>query len=95
MFKCFSLLLCRPLLRICLGMVTEDMGLTHRTGQASVLRRPFLGQVGRCLLSMTILNPLREEVFLKLAAEVKHCSVVQYILILQHVLVDYADQILL
>lgn len=64
------------LLHICLGTVTEALGLTPLTEQASVPHHHFQGQVDQFLPSMTILEHLQEELFLRLIAEVMCCFLV-------------------
>lgn len=59
----------RQLLHICLGTVTEALGLTPLTEQASAPHHHFQGQVDQFLPSMTILEHLQEELFLRLIAE--------------------------
>ena len=64
------------LLHICLGTVTEALGLTPLTEQASAPHHHFQGQVDQFLPSMTILEHLQEELFLRLIAEVMCCLVI-------------------
>ena len=61
------------LLHICLGTVTEALGLTPLTEQASAPHHHFQGQVDQFLPFMTILEHLQEELFLRLIAEVMCC----------------------
>ena len=69
----FFSLHCSQLLHICLGTVTEALGLTPLTEQASVPHHHFQGQVDQFLPFMTILEHLQEELFLRLIAEVMCC----------------------
>ena len=69
----FFSLHCSQLLHICLGTVTEALGLTPLTEQASAPHHHFQGQVDQFLPSMTILEHLQEELFLRLIAEVMCC----------------------
>ena len=64
------------LLHICLGTVTEALGLTPLIEQASVPHHHFQGQVDQFLPFMTILEHLQEELFLRLIAEVMCCLVI-------------------
>ena len=72
----FFSLHCSQLLHICLGTVTEALGLTPLTEQASVPHHHFQGQVDQFLPFMTILEHLQEELFLRLIAEVMCCLVI-------------------